>query len=61
MCWLLTLCYKLQKFLGFHQPREQDPPAHVLFIELAEMGSTVLAYPAMQALKARYPRLNCLL
>jgi ADP-heptose:LPS heptosyltransferase len=27
----------------------------VLFIELAEMGSTVLAYPAMQALKARYP------
>jgi ADP-heptose:LPS heptosyltransferase len=56
LCWLLTLCYKLQRFFGFYQPCEQAPPAHVLFIELAEMGSTVLAYPAMQVLKARYPQ-----
>lgn len=55
LCWLVTLYSKLQRLLGWHQPRWQEPPAHVLFIELAEMGSTVLAYPALQALKARYP------
>jgi ADP-heptose:LPS heptosyltransferase len=56
LCWLLTLCYKLQRLLGCHDPRWHEPPTHVLFIELAEMGSTVLAYPAMQAIKTRYPQ-----
>ena len=55
LCWLITIFYKLQRLLGWHNPQRQATPTNVLFIELAEMGSTVLAYPAMQALKARYP------
>ena len=55
LCLLITLLYKLQRLLGLYNPQRQATPTHVLFIELAEMGSTVLAYPAMQALKARYP------
>jgi ADP-heptose:LPS heptosyltransferase len=55
LCWLITILYRLQRLLGFKNPRYHENPAPVLFIELAEMGSTVLAYPAMQALKARYP------
>jgi len=55
LCWLITIFYKLQRLLGFKNPRCHENPAHVLFIELAEMGSTVLAYPAIHALKMRYP------
>jgi ADP-heptose:LPS heptosyltransferase len=55
LCLLITLFDKLQRLLGLHTPQRQAIPTKVLFIELAEMGSTVLAYPAMQALKARYP------
>ena len=55
LCWLITIVYKLQRLLGFKNPRYHESPTHVLFIELAEMGSTVLAYPAIHALKMRYP------
>jgi ADP-heptose:LPS heptosyltransferase len=55
LCWLITIVYKLQRLLGFKNPRCHENPTHVLFIELAEMGSTVLAYPAIHALKMRYP------
>jgi len=55
LCLLITILYKLQRLLGLNNPQRQETPTNVLFIELAEMGSTVLAYPAMQALKARYP------
>lgn len=55
LCLLITILYKLQRLLGLNNPQRQATPTNVLFIELAEMGSTVLAYPAIQALKARYP------
>jgi ADP-heptose:LPS heptosyltransferase len=55
LCFFITLLYRLQRLLGFKNPRSQENPTHVLFIELAEMGSTVLAYPAMHALKTHYP------
>jgi ADP-heptose:LPS heptosyltransferase len=55
LCWLITIFYKLQRLLGLKNPRYHENPTHVLFIELAEMGSTVLAYPAIHALKMRYP------
>src|SRR5215471_4812150 len=55
LCFCITLLYRLQRLLGLKNPRWDADPGRVLFIELAEMGSTVLAYPAMQTLKTRYP------
>ena len=55
LCFCITLLYRLQRLLGCKNPRYEENPTRVLFIELAEMGSTVLAYPAMHALKTRYP------
>src|SRR5262245_27882315 len=55
LCFFITLLYRLQRLLGFKSPQSQENPTRVLFIELAEMGSTVLAYPAMHALKTHYP------
>ncbi len=54
LCLFVTLLYRLQRLLGLKNPRFYENPTHVLFIELAEMGSTVLAYPAMHALKTHY-------
>jgi hypothetical protein len=54
ICFLLTLLYKFQSRLGKHQ----DPcesVKNILLIELAEMGSIVLAYPAIAQLKIMYP------
>ena len=52
------MLYKLQRLLGLHPPQGHATPHNVLFIELAEMGSTVLAYPAMKRLKELYPTAN---
>src|SRR4029078_4179620 len=35
--------------------RPAEPPQEVVFVELAEMGTTVLATPALQRLKTRNP------
>ena len=55
ICFLLTLWYRLQRLFGLKNPRYNESPKNVLFIELAEMGSTVLAYPAIKKLKSLYP------
>lgn len=47
LCFLLTLLGRL--FL--HRPNGETPPRRILFVELSEMGSTILADPAMR--KAR--------
>ena len=36
-------------------PPRKAAPKRFLLLELSEMGSTVLAYPAMKYVKARYP------
>ncbi|OGP51546.1 MAG: hypothetical protein A2Y79_08525 [Deltaproteobacteria bacterium RBG_13_43_22] len=51
-CWLLTLVNRFIKPLVRRAPQ---PPEKFLFIELSEMGSAILAYPAMKALKKEYP------
>lgn len=58
ICFLLTVLSKLQRLLGLQAPQGHATPHNVLFIELAEMGSTVLAYPAMKRLKELYPTSN---
>lgn len=37
------------------RPDRIETPEHILFIELSEMGSAVIAYPAMRYVQARYP------
>jgi ADP-heptose:LPS heptosyltransferase len=55
LCFLITLLCWLQRLFGFQRTDPDEKPRNVLFIELIEMGSTVIAYPAMRELKKRYP------
>ena len=48
LCFLASL---VQRVLSLFQEVQHVDPKKVLFIELAEMGSTILADPAMQKLK----------
>jgi ADP-heptose:LPS heptosyltransferase len=58
LCFLITCFCRLQKLMGFQRVDPKEKPRNVLFIELIEMGSTVIAYPAMKELKRRYPEAN---
>ena len=51
ICFLLTLVARM-----FSRGAAEGEPRNVLFIELAEMGSTVLACPAVRRLQTRHPR-----
>ena len=44
--------------MGFKNPKYDKNPKNILIIELAEMGSTVLAHPAIKRLKTLYPNCN---
>ena len=50
VCWALTVARRVRAALGGRRTIPSDPPRNVLFVELAEMGTTVLAYPALQRL-----------
>ena len=53
LCWLFTLG---RRFVRLARPASNLPaPRRVLIIKLSEMGSTVLAYPAIEELKRRIP------
>ena len=58
LCFLLTIAVKLMRWV---RPRTMiaadEGPRDVLLIELAEMGTVVLAAPAISQLRTRYP--NC--
>jgi ADP-heptose:LPS heptosyltransferase len=58
ICFLLTLVYRLQRLLGFADPRLDEGPKNVLFIQLAEMGTMVVAYPALRKMRESYPDAN---
>lgn len=58
VCFFLTILYKIQRLIGLKDPRYNHKPKNFLFIELAEMGSTVLAYPAMSKTRKIYPESN---
>jgi ADP-heptose:LPS heptosyltransferase len=55
ICFALTLYHKFKKLIGRRATDAQADPRHVLFIELAEMGSTVVLSPAIRAFKQLYP------
>ena len=54
VCFLLTLWDRVRRMI-FPRPGERPPPKKFLFIELSEMGSAILAYPAMKAIQREYP------
>src|SRR6476620_25143 len=45
LCWMLTLARSL---VGRSSPDHRQLPRQLLFVKLAEQGSTVLAYPALR-------------
>ena len=55
LCWALTVARGVRAAVGGSRSVPAEPPRRVLFVELAEMGTTVLAYPALQRLKERSP------
>jgi ADP-heptose:LPS heptosyltransferase len=54
LAFLLTLVYRLQRLLGL-APSPSGPPRHILFIQLAEMGTMVVAYPAIKKARELFP------
>lgn len=55
LTFLVTLWYKTMRFFGLKDPCYAELPHNILCIELAEMGSTVLAYPALTILQEMFP------
>jgi len=53
-CWVVTGIVRVGEWLR-RRPSGPDTPRHVLFIELSEMGSTILASAAIQRVRERYP------
>jgi len=53
LCWIFTQARRLGAFL--EKEKTISLPHKVLIIKLSEMGSTVLAYPAVAELKKRCP------
>ncbi|MFA5260128.1 MAG: glycosyltransferase family 9 protein [Candidatus Omnitrophota bacterium] len=54
VCFFLSVFHYLQKALQ-RQTSLEKPVNKVLFLELSEIGSTILSYPAMRKLKELYP------
>lgn len=52
LCWLVTLARRFGSLLTARQ-KSLPAPRRVLIIKLSEMGSTVLAYPALDELNQR--------
>ena len=53
VCFLLTVVERLLGIFSLRHPPSKDPKKF-LFIELSEMGSAILAYPAMRLVKNEY-------
>ena len=53
LCWLMSLWARLA---GRRGRDREGPPRRVLFIELAEIGGLVVAYPALARARALFPQ-----
>ncbi len=56
LCFILTLFYRLTRLIGLRSPK--GAPKNILFIELGEMGSSVVSYPALREAKKLFPGAN---
>jgi len=55
ICFVLTVVSRIVSAVSRRRPTDPVVPRNVLFIELAEMGSTVLACPAVHRLRSSHP------
>jgi ADP-heptose:LPS heptosyltransferase len=55
LCLCLTLLCRLQRAFGSNDPRYGEKPRRILFIQLAEMGTMVVAYPAIRKAQELFP------
>ena len=53
LTFLLTILARLQRFVDSAAP--PPPPRNILFIQLAEMGTMVVAYPALRKARELFP------
>jgi len=51
VCFLLSILVSIERFFGLRKLKKGFKPSRVLFLELSEMGSTILAYSAMKKAK----------
>ena len=50
-CFLFSIITSIERIFGFRKAKKDFKPKKILFIELSEMGSTILAYSAMKKAK----------
>lgn len=55
ICFILSIFHKIQNIFTSRQLQEVTPKK-ILFLELSEMGSAILAYSAMKKVKEMYPK-----
>jgi len=51
LCFLLSIFISIERLFGLRRVKKGFKPKKILFIELSEMGSTILAYGAMKKAK----------
>ena len=51
ICFLLSVVVSIERFFGLRKAKKGFKPKKILFMELSEMGSTILAYSAMKKAK----------
>src|SRR6476620_4189629 len=54
LVFLLTLVYRVQRFIGL-ATSPVGRPRNILFIQLAEMGTMVVAYPSLRKARELFP------
>jgi ADP-heptose:LPS heptosyltransferase len=54
LCLLFTLVHRVQRLFGFGAA-PAGPPRRILFVQLAEMGTMVVAYPAFRKARELFP------
>ena len=55
LCWFVTLADRLLRAIGMKGRGHGQRPRHILFIQLAEMGTMVVAYPALRRARELFP------
>jgi len=54
-CFVLTIVHRILGLFARSRSKDSPPPRNILLIQLAEMGTMVVMYPAMRKLKELYP------
>jgi ADP-heptose:LPS heptosyltransferase len=55
LCYLVTAADRVLRTLGYKGRGHDRRPKHILFIQLAEMGTMVVAYPALRKTRELFP------